>query len=135
MDVDFAFLADTAQEGGGKLHALGIGIDTLFATDVPVAMAAIAAVTQVRYSVAEVGTKTLAIRVVDADGGNVIPPIDSEVAFAVPPGSTVATARLIVALNGLTFPRYGDYAIHVAIDGHDVASLRLAVAPQPNATG
>ena len=135
MDIDFAFLADTAQESGGKLHALGIGIDTLIAAEVPVAMPALAAITQVRYSVAEEGAKTLAIRVVDADGGNVIPPIDSQVTFAVPPGTAVASARVIVALNGLTFPRYGDYAIHIAIDGHDVANLRFAVVEQPTAGG
>lgn len=131
MDVDFAFLADSAQEGGGKLHALGIGIDTLVAPEVPVTRAALAAVVQVRYSVAEVGTKTLAIRVVDADGGNVIPPIDSQVNLIEPQGTPVATARVIVALNGLTFARYGDYAIHIALDGHDIASLRLAVVPPP----
>ena len=131
MDIDFAFLADTAQESGGKLHALGIGIDTLVAAEIPVSQAALAAVVQVRYPVAETGTKTLAIRVVDADGGNVIEPIDSQVSFPAPQGVPAGTMRVIIALNSLTFPRYGDYAIQIALDGHDVASLRLAVVPPP----
>ena len=131
MDIDFAFLADTAQESGGKLHALGIGIDTLVAAEIPVSQAALAAVVQVRYAVAEMGTKALAIRVVDADGGNVIAPIDSQVNFPLPQGVPAGTMRVIIALNSLTFPRYGDYAIQIALDGHDVASLRLVVTPPP----
>ena len=31
MEVDFAFISDYAEESGGKLHALGIGIDTIHA--------------------------------------------------------------------------------------------------------
>ena len=131
MEIDFAFLADTAQESGGKLHALGIGIDTLVAAEIPVSQAALAAVVQVRYAVAEMGTKALAIRVVDADGGNVIAPIDSQVNFPLPQGVPAGTMRVIIALNSLTFPRYGDYAIQIALDGHDVASLRLVVTPPP----
>ena len=59
------------------------------------------------------------------------PPIDSQVNFPLPQGVPAGTMRVIIALNSLTFPRYGDYAIQIALDGHDVASLRLAVTPPP----
>ena len=59
------------------------------------------------------------------------PPIDSQVNFPPPQGVPAGTVRVIIALNSLTFPHYGDYAIQSALDGHDVASLRLAVVPPP----
>ncbi|MDP6607123.1 MAG: hypothetical protein QF664_12825 [Dehalococcoidia bacterium] len=127
MDVDFAFLSDAAQESGGKLHAIGIGVDGMVATEVPAARPLLAVVVQVRYSVAEIGQKELAIRVVDADGGNVIPPIDSLAEFGEPQPGMSGVARYVIELAGLAFPHYGDYAIHVAISGHEVANLPMAV--------
>ena len=127
MDVDYAFLCDAAQDSGGKLHALGIGIDRLIGSELPVTRPIMVAVVQVRYSVAEVGSKELAIRVVDADGGNVIPPIDSRVEFGEPQPGVPGVARYVIELAGLTFPHYGDYAIHVAVGGQEVANLPLSV--------
>lgn len=128
MDVDFAFVCDAAQDSGGKLHALGIGIDRLYAPEVPTTHPMLVVVVQVRYSVVEAGTKPLAIRVVDADGGDLIPPIDQEIQFPDPRGSPTGTARLVLQLGGLRFERFGDYAIHIAISGTDIASLPLAVS-------
>lgn len=127
MEVDFAFLADSAQESGGKLHALGIGIDRLMTAEVPVSRGALAVVVQVRYWGNEAGAKSLSIRVVDADGGNILDPIDGQMQLPEPPGTPVGTARLIIELNGVTFQQFGDHAIHVTLDGKDVARLPLSI--------
>lgn len=131
MQVDFAFLCDAAQDSGGKLHALGVGIDRILAPQLPTVHPMLMVVVQVRYSVAEAGTKPLAIRVVDADGDDLIPPIDQEIQFPDPKGSPTGTARLVLQLGGLRFERYGDYAIHIAVSGTDIASLPLAVSSPP----
>lgn len=132
MNVEFAFLCDSAQEGGGKIHALGIGVDTILAMGLPATHPMLTVVAQLRYSVAEAGTKALAIRAVDADGGNIVTPIDRQLEFPVPPAGPTNSARLIIALNSVRFERYGDYAVHIAIGGTEIASLPLnVVAPPP----
>ena len=56
MDVDYAFLCDSAQESGGKVHALGIGIDGIFAPVLP-ATHSVVLVAQFRYWAAEAGSR------------------------------------------------------------------------------
>ncbi len=127
MDLEFAFLCDSAQESGGKIHALGIGFDSIAAASVPVTHPMLSVVAQIRYSVAEAGQKALAIRAIDADGGNIVNPIDGQVEFPVPPRGSTSIARLIIALGGVNFASYGDYAVHIALNGNEVARLPLTV--------
>jgi hypothetical protein len=135
VNVEFAFLCDSAQESGGKVHALGIGFDSILAQSVPATHPMLTVVAQLRYSVAEAGAKALAIRAVDADGQNIVSPIDRQIEFPEPPRRPTNTARLIIALTGVRFTSYGDYSVHVAINGSEVARLPLTVvAPQPAAS-
>lgn len=127
MDVDFAFLSDAAQESGGKLHAIGIGVDSLVSPQLPASRPLLVVVVQVRYSVAEVGPKELTVRIVDADGGNIIPPIEAQAEFGEPQPGMAGVARYVIELAALAFDAYGDYAIHVAVGGHEVANLPLSV--------
>lgn len=129
MNLDFAFLCDSAQESGGKVHALGIGIDTINAAQVPVTHPLLTVVVQLRYSVAEAGDKSLAVRLIDADGREVVNAVGGTIAFPTPEGARTNTARLIVAFGGVNFAAYGDYAVHVAINGAEVADLPVAVRP------
>lgn len=129
MNLDFAFLCDSAQESGGKVHALGIGIDTINAAGVPVTHPLLTVVVQLRYSVAEAGDKSLAVRLIDADGRDVVNAVGGTISFPTPEGARTNTARLIVAFGGVNFAAYGDYAVHVAINGTEVADLPVAVRP------
>jgi len=129
MNLDFAFLCDSAQESGGKVHALGIGIDTINAAAVPVTHPLLTVVVQLRYSVAEAGDKSLAVRLIDADGRDVVNAVSGTISFPTPEGARTNTARLIVAFGGVNFAAYGDYAVHVAINGTEVADLPVAVRP------
>lgn len=131
MNLEFAFLCDTAQESGGKIHALGIGFDTIGTQQVPVVHPMLTVVAQVRYTMAEAGQKSLAIRLIDADGRNVVNPIDGTIAFPDPSGRPASIARLIIALGGVNFTSFGDYAVHIAINGTEIASLPLSVARMP----
>jgi hypothetical protein len=127
LDVQFAFLCDAAQESGGKLHALGIGIDRLTAREVPVTHPAMTVVVAVRYAAAEAGKKTLAVRVLDADGQNVMPPVDGEVVLPDPKRSTRGQFRLTLTLGGIKFQKFGDHAVQIALNGISVANLPLSV--------
>ena len=130
MDVDFAFLCDSAQESGGKVHALGIGIDGIFAPSVP-ATHSVVLVAQFRYWASEAGTRAMAVRLIDADGHS-LSAAEGQIAFGDPGDSPTGVARVLLTLAALPFERYGDYAIHIAIaDGEPVRLPLRVMAPRP----
>lgn len=133
MELDFAFICDYA-DAGGKLSALGIGIDTIHAAGVPVTHPQFHFVSQLRYSVAEAGQKDIAIRLIDADGVTIGTPIEASMPFPQPPqGNLEATGRIAVAFNNVTFPHFGAYAIHLLISGHEICRVALRIAEPPAA--
>jgi hypothetical protein len=125
MDVDFAFLCDSAQESGGKVHALGIGIDGIFAPTLP-ATHSVVLVAQFRYWASEAGSRALAVRLIDADG-QALSAADGQIAFADTSDSPTGVARLLLTLATLPFEHYGDYAVHVTIAEDEMVRLPLRV--------
>lgn len=123
MDVDFAFLCDSAQESGGKVHALGIGIDGIFAPVLPTTHPVVL-VAQFRYWASETGSRPLAVRLIDADG-RAMSAADGQIAFAATADSPTGVARLLLTLAALPFEHYGDYAIHVTVGDDEMVRLPL----------
>jgi hypothetical protein len=130
MQTNFAFLCDAASQGAeGKLNALGIGISQIRALQVPAQHPRLVLVAEIAYSAAEAGPKPFSLRVIDADGGNVIAPVNGEVAFASPDETLTPVAHMVLELNMLTFPAYGIYAVDLRVDDEAVASMPLEVMP------
>lgn len=130
MRTNYAFLCDAASQGAeGKVNALGIGISQLRAQQVPVQRPVIVLVAQIGFDADEAGAKALAIRVIDADGGNIIPPVDGQIEFTAPEGALSPVAQVVLELNMVTFPRFGVYSVELALDGQSIASLPIEVLP------
>lgn len=131
MVVDFAFVCDYA-DSGNKLAALGIGFDTIYAPQVPCIHPNFHLVLQLRSSVAEAGRKDVGIRLIDADGKDVIPPLSATMEVPPPPPGALDThGRLVVGFGGIQFPAYGQYALHVVVQGNEVARMPIRVAQSP----
>ena len=77
MNVDFAFICDYA-EATGKINALGIGFDTIYAPNVPAKHPSFFLVIQLRVNVVEAGEKTLEVRLIDEDGKDIIPTVSGK---------------------------------------------------------
>ncbi len=131
MEVDFAFLCDYA-DASGKLTAVGIGFDQIFAPQVPCTHGLMHVVAQLRASVAEEGTKQLTLRFLDADGADVIPAFSADIEVRSPVPGSEATARFNCGLPNVTFEKYGDYAIHILIDGNEMQRIPFAVVSPPS---
>ena len=87
---------------------------------------------QFRASVGEVGDKQLAIRLVDADGKEVIPEVTGTLTVSPPPeGSLEAKAILVAGFANTSFPRYGDYTVFVCVDSHEMARIPFRVVHPP----
>ena len=130
MDLDFAFLADYAVQDG-KVTAVGIGFNTIHAPDIPWVHPQMAVVVRLRASVAETGAKKCSLRMIDADGQDVIPAAEMELTFQPPQEGTESTNTLVANINNLEFPHHGSYAVHVVVDGHEMARVPFRVAPPP----
>ncbi len=136
MEVD-AFLADTVQASGGKLHALGIGWRVLTAGALPARHDRIGIGLAVRTAPAEAGPHRLALSLIDPAGSTIPFGQNSdgstrhalEATFTSPDGD--GTATLALNLDGLVFGVAGEHTFVMAVDGREVARLSFRVQTNP----
>ena len=126
MRCDYSFLCDFAQESGGKLYALGIGWTLIQAPTVPVKRQ-VCFVASLTGTIAEVGTKKIEFRLIDADGADILPPLSTELAFAVQEPALEGRMNIILNLNGAQFPKYGQYAFHLVVQGIEMVRAPFSV--------
>ena len=135
MDIDFAFLCDHADGAGGKLDAIGIGIDTLFATKLPHVQPQLFFVAQLRAQITEEGSHPLKLNLIEADGANVVS-INGQVTVGRPQRGTEVAARILLRLGNVRFNTEGDYSIRLVLDNQEAVRIPLRVVrrPQPEPT-
>jgi hypothetical protein len=132
VDVSFAFLCDYADQSGNKLTAIGIGFDTIYAAKVPAAHPLFFPVIGLKFSITEIGQKRIGIHLIDEDGNNIVPPLDTTInILPPPPGFLYRTQRIVLAMHGVVFPKYGDYSISWLVEGQEVKFVQLKIAPPP----
>ena len=137
MEVNFAFLCDYADQSGGKISAIGVGFDTIYAGNVPAKHPLFFSVISIKFSTTEAGPKRVGMHLIDADGNNVVPPLDTTINVgSPPPGFLYRNQQIALAMHGVTFPHYGDYTVSWLVDGQEikVVPLRVAQPPAPPTT-
>jgi hypothetical protein len=127
VNTELAFLCDSATDDRGKLHALGIGIDSVQGDSLPLTHPRFIIVCVVNYSSVESGEKRMGISLLDPDAQDSITPIEQAITFSSRQGVVDAKARIIVEVNSVTFNSAGPHAFHVVIDGNEMARLPLNV--------
>ena len=132
MEVNYGFLCDYADNSGGKLTAVGIGFDTIYARTTPATHRQFFAVISLQFSSVEVGPKDVGLRVVDADG-TVIVQLDNTVQVQPPPpGYLYRTQRVAMGLGNVKFESYGDYSVIWLLQGNEIHRASLKIAPPPS---
>jgi hypothetical protein len=131
MNIDFAFICDYA-EASGKLNALGIGFDTIYAPSLPHRHAHFSLVLQLRASVVEAGQKQIRVNLIDDDGADVIKPIEGQ--FNIPKSESAAPniGRFVMEFGNVEFKKYGTYSVRVLIENMEMASSYFRVSPPPS---
>ena len=130
MKPDFAFICDYA-EVTGKINALGIGFDTIFAPNVPSKHSSFFLVIQLRASVVEAGEKNLEVHLIDEDGKDIIPVLRGKFSIPEPIVGTESIGRIAMQFHNVEFPRYGSYSLHAVVDGCEMVRVPLKVSPPP----
>lgn len=134
MHTDFAFICDHA-DNGAKLHAHGIGIDALYLQSVPSQFPAFWFCAQISASAAETGQKQLEIRLMGPDGQDIVPAVRGQLDIPAPTVSGhPAKARLAMQFTNVNFPAYGEYGVHLVINGQEMVAVGVTATPPPTAT-
>lgn len=126
MDVDFAFLCDYA-DASGKLHAMGIGIDVIYAKDVPALHHGAFVVIQMRFNRAESGEREVEIRVMGPDGQDVAKADGTMQIGEAPEGMSSHVSRIVLGFRPLPLRWFGSYSIHCLINGDERARIPFSV--------
>ena len=135
MQCEYAFLCDyAAQDASGKTNALGVGWSALTTPDVPCTHEQAAFVARLTGSVAEAGSKKVSFRLIDADGADVLDPMEADLDFLVDEQSLVGRLDFLAVLSGVVFPKYGEYAFHLVVDGTEMARAAFTVLKPPATT-
>jgi hypothetical protein len=127
MKVEIFTLCDAATtDAGGKLNILG-SFDRLGAKEAPVTHPQCALAIKLRYEKIEEGQKRIRISLVDSDGKSIMPTLDANTPVHFPPGETSITSSLVLVIQQLKLPKFGEYSIDLAIDYRHEASIPLFV--------
>ncbi|MEW6601005.1 MAG: hypothetical protein AB1499_08545 [Nitrospirota bacterium] len=131
MKVELFVLCDAATDYQGKLNLLGT-FDSVWAKQVPAVHPLCAVALRIRFLKIEEGEHKVKISIVDADGKAVVKPVEAgvNIQFQNTPLTSMAT-NMILNLQGLQFPDYGEYSIDLALDGRHEVSLPLYVNKIP----
>ena len=113
------------------MHAIGIGWDTVYAPSVPVTHAVMCFVANLRGTIAESGEKTIALRLIDADGVDVMPALQQKVRFEVKPPRLEGGINLVMQIGGVQFKKYGTYAFHLVVQENEMGSVPFSVVEPP----
>jgi len=131
MKLDYAFICDYA-EVTGKVNAMGVGFEVIYAPQVPAKHRFFYLVAQFRASSVEAGEKRLTVNLIDEDGHDVIPAIQGPLPVPRPKEGLETVARIALEFNGVEFPKYGSYSVHVLLDGTEMARVPFKISPPPS---
>ena len=131
MKVEIFTLCDAATaDAGGKLNILG-SFDRIHAANVPVTHPLCALAIKLRFERLEEGPKRVRISFMDSDGKAVMPTLDANTQVMFPPEEHTVTACMVLQIQQMKLPNYGEYSIDLAIDGRHEASIPLFVRSIP----
>ena len=131
MDIQLAALCDSASDYNGKLCVLG-AFDTIFAQSLPAVHPQCAIALRLCFKPEDDQKIKLRIALINADGGDVIPPFEPVVEVRVPPDAFFITRNLVLNLQRLTFQEAGHYSVDIHAEGEMLqrVPLRVVVVPK-----
>lgn len=132
MEVDFAFLADSAEAVNGKLYVMGGAIDTIWGRHAPLIHPHLAFVLRLIFDVAEIGRKhKLEIQIMDEDGA-VIANLggDIEIPTKNPnlPKGWRQSLSTVLNFQNLKFLKFGNYSFNILVNNSSLKNVPLRVA-------
>jgi hypothetical protein len=132
MEIDFAFLADSAEAVNGKIYVIGGAIDTIWAKQVPSTHPHLSFVLRLKFDVAEIGRKhKLEIQIMDEDG-IIVANLGGELEIPSKnpnlPKGWQQTSVAVLNFQNLKFSKFCDYSFNILVNNSCLRSVPLRVA-------
>jgi hypothetical protein len=131
MRLEILSLCDFARaELTGKLYIIG-AFDTINSQTEPIVYGLFSIATRIRFEQIEEGARTISFSFVDPDGRKVMPGLQAQMQIQIVPPQSTALLNLALVVPQINLPRFGEYAIDLAVDSHQLGSIPLYVRRQP----
>lgn len=121
MKLEILTLCKAAVVEHGSLSILS-AIDRLHASAVPCVLARCSVAIRIRFDRIESGEHDLKVHIVDADGKGVMQPLQAKLRVQSGESHRSAAICLVIDVNGLSLPSFGEYSIDLAVDSLHVGS-------------
>ena len=125
LRVNFGFLCNKYEDRNGKPTAEGVGLDGFDATGTPVRHPGFDAVLSMRFGPAEIGSKTVSLRLTDAAGTLIAPSVQQSIYIELSPDYSYRNQTVKITITDAEFPHFGDYMVHWLLDGTEVHNTPL----------
>lgn len=124
MEVEIFTLSDFAQDNGGRLTIVGT-FDQISSRTFPATHPSCHLSCRLRFGSKEAGEHNFRLKLIDAAGADVVPPMEGNINVSVAPGQEYAGLNLVVNLNQLKFEKAGRYSFELYINGEWKTGLPL----------
>ena len=130
MNIALAVLADyAAVTHDNKLVIAGI-FDSLNVPGLPWSLPMMSLALRMSGDASDVGRHEIELRLVDPDGGAIIPSLKSE--FVLPPvpaDGAPSSAQMVMGMANVVFSAHGPHAFDILVDGRYELSVTVYVRP------
>jgi hypothetical protein len=130
MQIETFTLCDAATSENGKLNILG-SFDTIWARKFPIIYPHCAVAVKLRFQAIEAGEHSLAVRFINEDGQNILPPANGSFTVSMPEGQRSASTDIVLNIQSLNLAKPGECALDLAVDGQSRISVPLFVREAP----
>ncbi|MBM3415199.1 MAG: hypothetical protein FJY20_01880 [Bacteroidetes bacterium] len=124
MEIEIFTLADFAQDNNSKLTVVGT-FDSIYAQQFPAQHPACSIACRLRFASKEAGDHSFRLRLIDADGKEIIQPVEGNINIGIPPNGQFASVNFVINFNQLRFEKTGRYSFELYIDGDWKSGLPL----------
>lgn len=126
MNFQVAVLCDAATDDRGKLNILG-AFDTIAGGSFPLVHRQCALALRLQFTSTEEGEHKLSVAIIDADGREVVKPLNIPFQVRFPATSYFASRNLVINLQRLQFKAAGMYSVDLTLDDDQRIQIPLQV--------
>jgi hypothetical protein len=126
MEIEIFTLCDFAQDNSGKLTVVGT-FDGINSKQFPFVQGNFSVACRLRFSEKETGQHTMRLRFIDANGKELLQPIEGEMNIPKPTNGQYTTINLVFNFNQIKFEKAGRYSFELFINDEWESGLPLFI--------
>src|SRR5262245_49520192 len=115
MEIEIFTLCDFAQDNNSKLTIVGT-FDAIQSSKFPCSHPSCSVACRLRFAAKEAGQHDFKLRMIDAEGKELMQPLEANINIANPPNGQFATINIVLNFNQLQFEKPGRYSFELYID-------------------